>query len=93
MINFFVDDGIFRYFQRVRNNEICEARGVTCKATMDLFETHLRKPTPIPKDLYQDVNYTNNLNWLIMSSEGTGKKLNVFHVKELENIKNDVTCC
>ena len=44
---------------------------------MDLFETHLRKPTPIPKDLYQDVNYTNNLNWLIMSSEGTGKKIEI----------------
>ena len=69
----FSDEGIFRYFQRVRNNEICEARGVSCKATMDLFEKNLRKPNPIPKDLYQDVSYTNNLNWLIMSSEGTGE--------------------
>ena len=68
-----LDEGIFRYFQRVRNNEVCEARGSTCKETMDLFEKNLIKPNPIPKDLYQDVNYTNNLNWLIMSSEGTGK--------------------
>ena len=67
-----LDEGIFRYFQRVRNNEICEARGSSCKSTMDLFEKNLRKPKPIPKDLYQDVSYTNNLNWLIMSSEGTG---------------------
>ena len=68
-----IDEGIFRYFQRVRNNEVCEARGSTCKETMDLFKKNLRKPNPIPKDLYQDVSYTNNLNWLIMSSEGTGK--------------------
>ena len=75
MLGSIIDEGVFRYFQRVRNNEVCKARGSTCKETMDLFEKNLRKPNPIPKDLYQDVSYTNNLNWLIMSSEGTGKFL------------------
>ena len=67
-----IDDGVFRYFQRVRNNEVCEARGGMCKEAIDHFEKNLKTPNPIPKDLYQYVNYTNNLNWLIMSSEGTG---------------------
>ena len=67
-----IDDGVFRYFQRVKNNEVCEARGGMCKEAIDLFEKNLKTPNPIPKDLYQYVNYTNNLNWLIMSSEGTG---------------------
>ena len=82
MLQSIIDEGIFRYFQRVRNNEVCEARGSTCKETMDLFEKNLRKPNPIPKDLYQDVSYTNNLNWLIMSSEGTGNCYCFFTIVE-----------
>jgi hypothetical protein len=72
-----IDDGVFRYFQRVRKNEVCEARGGVCKEAIDLFENNLKTPNPIPKDLYQHVNYTNDLNWLIMSSEGTGSYSNV----------------
>ena len=68
---------------------MCEARGVTCKATIDLFEKNLRKPVPIPKDLYQYVNYTNNLNWLIMSSEGTGKNNCTSSRREL---KKNIMC-
>ena len=45
---------------------------------MDLFAKHLKKPNPIPKDIFTDINYANDLNWMIMSSEGTGK------------IKNDI---
>ena len=62
-----------RQFQRLRNNEVCEARGGDCKRVLDLFSTHLRKPNPIPEDLYRGVKYVNDLNWMIMSSEGTGK--------------------
>ena len=70
----FVAYGVIRQFQRLRNNEVCEARKGNCKQAMDLFATHLRKPNPIPDDLYRSVNYVNDLNWMIMSSEGTGKR-------------------
>ena len=43
-----IDDGVFRYFQRVRNNEVCEARGGMCKEAIDLFEKNLKTPNPIP---------------------------------------------
>ena len=57
----------------MRHNEVCEARGGDCKRALDLFATYLRKPKPIPHDLYRNVKYVNDLNWMIMSSEGTGK--------------------
>ena len=68
-----IEHGVLRQFQRIRNNEVCAAKGGACKHLMDLFERHLRKPNPIPKDLFQDVSYVNDLNWIIMSSEGTGE--------------------
>ena len=42
---------------------------------MDLFAKNLEKPGPIPKDIFKMVGYENNLNWMIMSSQGTGNKL------------------
>jgi hypothetical protein len=64
---------VLRQFQRIRNNEVCEAKGGKCGRLMDLFAKHLTKPKPIPKDIFADINYVNDLNWMIMSSEGTGK--------------------
>ena len=74
----FLDDGNTRQFVRVQNNEVCEARGGDCKRLMDVFAKHLKKPNPIPEDLYQKVNYHSDLKWIIMSSEGTGKGFNVW---------------
>ena len=72
-----------RQFQRLRNNEVCEARGGDCKRLTDLFQKHLKKPKPIPKDIFPDISYVNDLNWMIMSSEGTGNIINnVFAMDE-----------
>ena len=52
---------------------------------MDLFAKNLEKPGPIPKDIFKMVGYENNLNWMIMSSQGTGNKLkhvNAEHVQK-----------
>ena len=89
---YFLADGTFRYFQRTRNNEVCEARGGQCKQAIDLFSKNLRKPNPVPEDLYKYVNYTNNLNWLIMSSEGTGNRKPKLQTVQfwMENIEIDI---
>ena len=39
---------------------------------MELFEKNFEKPVPIPRDIFKKIDYENNLNWMIMSSEGTG---------------------
>ena len=57
----------------MRNNEVCEARGGDCKKLLDLFEKYLKKPGMIPNDIYDILKYANDLNWVIMSSEGTGE--------------------
>ena len=64
--------GVLRQFQRLRNNEVCKARGGECKRLMELFEKNFEKPVPIPRDIFKKIDYENNLNWMIMSSEGTG---------------------
>ena len=71
--SFAIEYGVLRQFQRIRNNEVCEARGGDCKRLMDLFAKHFKKPKPIPSDIFTDINYANDINWMIMSSEGTGK--------------------
>ena len=67
-----IADGNARQFQRVRNNQVCEARGGDCWKVLDLFAKHLKPPSPIPGNLFSKVNYVNDLDWIIMSSEGTG---------------------
>ena len=57
----------------MRNNEVCEARGGDCKKLLDLFEKYLKTPDLIPNDIYEILKYANDLNWIIMSSEGTGE--------------------
>ena len=57
----------------MRNNEVCEARGGDCKKLLDLFEKYFKMPGTIPNDIYESLKYANDLNWVILSSEGTGK--------------------
>ena len=65
----------------MRNNEVCEARGGDCKKLLDLFENYLKKPGMIPNDIYEILKYANDLNWVIMSSEGTGELSKCFRCK------------
>ena len=54
---------------------------------MDLFAKNLEKPGPIPKDIFKMVGYENNLNWMIMSSQGTGNKLKHVNAELVRNIQ------
>ena len=54
---------------------------------MDLFAKNLEKPGPIPNDIFKTVGYENNLNWMIMSSQGTGNELNHVNAELVQNIQ------
>merc|ERR1712110_91603 len=54
--------GILRQFQRMRNNEVCEARGGDCKKLLDLFGKYFKMPGTIPNDIYESLKYANDLN-------------------------------
>ena len=69
---FLEEFGVLRQFQRLRNNAVCKARAGDCRRAMDLFAKHLKKPGPIPNDIFKMIDYENDLNWMIISGEGTG---------------------
>ena len=61
-------------FARVRRNADCLARGGgDCDRFGDM------KPPPIPDDIYQKIGYQVDLDWMIMSNEGTGKKVVILY--------------
>ena len=67
---FFSADHEIRTFDRVRRNPECDLRPQSqCK----IFET-FRKPEMIPDDLYEKTKFGHEYDWIITSSEATGKR-------------------
>ena len=57
-----------RNFDRIRGNENCDLRKDSgCK----VFQA-IKKPDPIPDDIYVATKFGHEYNWVITSSESTG---------------------